>query len=66
MERLLMVLLFALALAAAAWLYVVLPYQIAERRRRRGWLYVLLSFVFSPLIIVPLIWVIGGAPRYSR
>lgn len=66
MERLLVVLLSAAGLAAIVWIFVVLPYHMAEQRRRRGWLYVLLSLAFSPMIILPLLWVIGGASRYRR
>lgn len=58
-----MALIWIFALLAGLWLVVILPYQMAVRRRRRGWLFVLLSLVISPLIVVPLLWVIGGAPR---
>jgi len=53
------------ALAFAIWLFFVLPYQMAVRRNRNGWLWILISLVGSPLLAILLLFALGDAPRKS-
>lgn len=61
MESLPMLLVYAVGLIVALWFFVVLPYRMAERRGRRGWIYVLLSFLLTPVLVVTVLWVLGRA-----
>lgn len=54
---------YVAAALLAVWFVLFLPYQMAERRRRRGWNYVLLSLLLTPMLVVPMLWVMGGAPQ---
>ena len=48
-----------LVIVFAFWLYIVLPWQMAERRDRSpvGW--VLISIIFSPIVAIIALLVLG-------
>lgn len=55
-------LLFAVTIVAfVIWIYVVLPYEMAEYRGRSGMLWVLIGLVGSPVLAILLLFALGDA-----
>jgi len=48
-----------LALTLTVWLYILLPAGMAERRNRSATIWVLISFVGSPLLAILLLMALG-------
>ncbi len=55
------VLLSVVLIVLAVWVIVVVPYRMAERRGRRGWVHVLISLLVSPVVAIPLLLILGPA-----
>jgi hypothetical protein len=56
--------LFSLTIAALTvwiviWLWIVLPYRMAERRKRDGFVWVAISIIGTPLLAILLLLVAG-------
>jgi hypothetical protein len=61
MESLFSVVVGLLALFFALWLYILLPAGMAERRNRSQLIWVLISFVGSPILACLLLLGLGDA-----
>ena len=55
----------AVIVALVLWLWFWVPYNMATRRRRSAATYVFLTVLLSPLITVPILFVIGSVPRHQ-
>jgi hypothetical protein len=55
-----------LALIFGVWLYIFVPAKMAERRGRSAFGWVLISLIFSPLIAIIALWVLGHPYRPDR
>ena len=51
-----------MAIFLVVWFYIILPAQMAGTRNRSAVIWVLISFVGSPLLAIPLLLVLGDAP----
>lgn len=47
------------ALWLILWLYILLPWRMAEKRGRSGCLWVVISVLFSPILAVLLLLALG-------
>ena len=54
------------ALIFGVWLYIFLPAKMAERRGRSAIGWVLISLIFSPLIAIIALWVLGPPHRLDQ
>lgn len=61
METLFLVIYGLLALFFVLWLYIFLPAGMAERRNRSQLIWVLISFVGSPILACLLLLALGDA-----
>ncbi len=61
MEQLFVIIAGALALFFLIWLYILLPAGMAERRNRSQLIWVLISFVGSPILACLLLLALGDA-----
>ena len=55
-----------LAVVFAFWLYIVVPAQMAERRERSAMGWVLISIIFSPIIAIIALLVLGVPYRPDK
>lgn len=51
-----------MAIFLVVWLYIILPAQMAGTRNRSAVIWVLISFVGSPLLAILLLLALGDAP----
>lgn len=49
------------AMVVTFWLYVLLPWGMAERRNRSVFIWLLISLVFSPFLAIVLLYLLGDA-----
>ncbi len=61
MEQLFAIIAGVLALFFLIWLYILLPAGMAERRNRSQLIWVLISFVGSPILACLLLLALGDA-----
>ena len=61
MEELLILIVGLLSLFFVIWLYILLPAGMAERRNRSRLVWVLISFVGSPILACLLLLALGDA-----
>jgi hypothetical protein len=54
---------FWLALYLVIWFYILLPAEMATRRKRSAFGWVLLSLLFSPVLACLLLWLLGANPN---
>ncbi|NBT33506.1 MAG: hypothetical protein EBT13_16845 [Rhodobacteraceae bacterium] len=50
-----------IALIFAVWLAIFLPLALARKRNRRGWVWVLISLLLSPIAAILLLFALGAA-----
>lgn len=55
-----------LAFHLTVWLFILLPARMAKARGRSALVWVLVSIIFSPVLAVILLWLIGGSPQGGR
>ncbi|MBB5720973.1 uncharacterized protein YqhQ [Loktanella ponticola] len=62
MESIIPIIAVILMLWFGLWLYILVPARMAESRNRStvGW--VLLSLIFSPILAILFLWVLGQKP----
>ena len=60
----LLVLLFCLWFGL--WLYVLLPADMARRRNRSAFIWVLISLFGSPILAILLLLALGNSPAYGQ
>lgn len=53
------ILLIAALVLFLLWIFIILPYQMAERRNRSGILWVILTILISPLLTILLLLLLG-------
>lgn len=58
LQTILTVLLVVVAVALTWWLFISLPFRMAEDRFRSGVFWVLVSVIFSPFVSILLLWLL--------
>ena len=53
------VIVIIVALVFVLWLYIMLPWEMAENRERSAFFWVLISIIFSPLLSIIALWLLG-------
>ena len=55
-----------LALYLVIWFYILLPADMATKRGRSAFGWVLVSLLFSPVLACLLLWLLGADPNQRR